>query len=311
MKSGSFTNSKFETHDGNELMLYEWACKKPTAYVHIVHGMSEHSARYDDFACWLNSKNIQVFSSDLRGHGKTAGEIKKVGFFSFENGWDKVVLDLKLINDKFSNKDPLMPVFIIGHSMGSLLARSLAIQFPSIANGYLFSATSGHPGIKGVLGEPLAKTIAAIFGKKEKSNLLNFLTFGDFNKKIKNRKTNKDWLTRDNSIVNQYINDPYCMQVFSSQFFADLADGVLRVNNVERIKKMDKSKPILLLSGSMDPVGGYGKGTQSVYKKFQKAGLNCVDMKLFDEGRHEMINEINKQEVYEYIFEWLSKNIAQ
>jgi len=309
MEKASFSNRSFNSFDQTNICIYDWAVEKPKYYVHIIHGMSEHAARYDEFAKWLNSKNIHVFSSDLRGHGKTAGNLDKVGFFNFKNGWDNVVKDIDLITKEYKEKNPKIPVFILGHSMGSLLARSLAIQYPKTGDGYLFSATSGHPGLKGVLGEPLAKLNGVLFGKKARSKLLDFLTFGDYNKKINPKKTNKDWLTKDEKIVNQYINDPYCMQIFATQFFADLADGVLRVNNLQRIIRMDVQKPILLLSGDMDPVGNYGKGVKNVYDKFISAGLKKVSVKLFEGGRHEMLNETNRDEVYEFIYNWMEKNI--
>jgi len=193
----------------------------------------------------------------------------------------------------------------MGHSMGSLLVRSLAIDHPKIGDGYILSATSGHPGIKGIGGEPLAKILGFLTGKKNKSKLLQDITYADFNKRIKNKKSTKDWLSRDENVVNEYLNDPYCMQIFSNQFFADLAHGVLITNNAERMKNMNKSTPVLLLSGANDPVGLYGKGVEEVFHKMKKANLHDVELKLFKDGRHEMINEINKIEVFEFIDNWI------
>ena len=311
MNEGDFKNSKFTSHDGTSLTLYEWPVNKPKAYIHIVHGMSDYAARYNDFANWLNEKDYYVYSSDLRGHGKTAGEIAKVGFFSFENGWEKVVKDLECIYAKYHQDRPLLPHVILGHSMGSLLARSLAINYHNVGNAYIFSATSGHPGFKGVGGEPLAKSLGLIYGKKTRSKLLNSLTYADFNKRIKKRKTSKDWLSKDTEIVEAYVNDPYCMQIFTNQFFADLAHGVLLVNNVERMKKMNKKTPILLMSGTDDPVGNYGKGVEEVFQKMKSVGIEDIKMHLFDGGRHEMLNEINRDEVYLFIDNWIkSKNLS-
>ncbi len=310
MKEIDFSNTTLQSHDETTLTIYEWAIPNPNAYVHLVHGMSEHAGRYNHFAKWLNDKGYFVYSSDLRGHGKTAGELSKVGFFSFENGWDKVVNDLKFIHESFSNKRPLLPHIILGHSMGSLLVRSLAINYPSIGDALILSATSGHPGIKGIGGEPLAKALGFLTGKKSRSNLLQSITFADFNKRIKKQKTDRDWLTRNENIVEKYVNDPYCMQIFSNQFFADLAHGVLMVNNGEHMKKMNKKTPVLLFSGSEDPVGFYGKGVEEVFHKMKKADLQDVELKLFEGGRHEMINEINNIEVYEFIDKWItSKNL--
>ena len=306
MKRVSYSNTILKSQDETSLVLYEWSTPNPKAYVHLVHGMSEHAARYDHFATWLNNRGYFVYSSDLRGHGKTAGDLSKVGFFAFSKGWDKVVLDLKLIHDLYKQKNPTLSHIIMGHSMGSLLVRSLAIDYPKVGDGYILSATSGHPGIKGIGGEPLAKLLGFFRGKKNKSKLLQQITYANFNKRIKNKKSSKDWLSKDENIVNQYVNDPYCMQIFSNQFFADLAFGVLITNNEKEMKKMNKSTPILLLSGKEDPVGLYGKGVEEVYNKMKKANLNDVELKLFEGGRHEMINEINKMEVYEFIDNWIT-----
>ena len=143
-------------------------------------------------------------------------------------------------------------------------------------------------------------------GRRNKSQLMTQLTFGDFNKKYKDKKTNKDWLTKDESIVNQYINDPYCMQTFSSQFYNDLVEGVLEINEISNINKMVKNLPVLLFAGDMDPVGNYGKGTKEVYEKMKKCGVKDIELVLYEDGRHEMLNETNKMDVYQMILNWIT-----
>ena len=145
MKEVGYSNTTIKSHDETSLVIYEWCVPNPKAFIHLVHGMSEHSARYDHFAKWLNDKGYYVYSSDLRGHGKTAGDISKVGFFAFDKGWDKVVNDIKLIHESYKQKSPTLSHIILGHSMGSLLVRSLTIDYPKIGDGYILSATSGHP----------------------------------------------------------------------------------------------------------------------------------------------------------------------
>ena len=305
MNKFSATISLFKSFDGCSITIYHWKVEQPKFCLHIIHGMSEHAGRYDDFAKWLNSKEISVFSSDLRGHGLTAGDIKNVGFFDEEDGWNKVVKDLSLIHKKFSSEISSVPNIILGHSLGSLLARSLSIDYEELTNALIFSATSDHPGIKGRIGKPIAKMNSLLFGKRKQSKFLDFLTYIDFNKKIKSVKTKKDWLTRDELVVNRYINDPYCMQIFSNQFFCDLAYGILKVNEPLKIALMNPNTPILLLSGKMDPVGNFGKGILRIAKKFKTKKINKVTVKLFEDGRHEMLNELNKDEVYNYIYSWI------
>ena len=302
---------QFKSHDGVNLTSYLWQCSLPKAIVHVVHGMSEHAGRYNHFANWLNEKNILVVSSDLRGHGKTAGNIDNIGFFSAKDGWNIVSKDIVSLSKYYKEKHPDLPFIILGHSMGSFIARTIAIDYPSIADGFIFSATAGHPGLLGIAGNKIAKINGVIFGKKNRSKLLDFLAFGDFNKKIKNNATKKDWLTKDDKIVSKYINDPYCMQIFSAQFFVDLTGALLKINDTTQIQKMKKETPYLFLSGSMDPVGNYGKGVNEVLEKCKRLHFSNLTCKIFKEGRHEMLNETNKEEVYEYLYSWINKNTSK
>ena len=307
----AFTNTEIRAEDLTPLTLYHWECPSPKAIIHLVHGMSEHAARYDHFASWLNENGYSVIASDLRGHGKTAGTIKNVGHFATKNGWEKVVNDLILISNKIKEDYPDLPIYLMGHSMGSFLVRSLAYTDSAIGNGYILSSTAGHPGFLGVAGEQLALINTKLMGKRNRSWLLTKLAFGDFNKKYKEKRTEKDWLSRDESIVNQYINDPYCMQTFTSQFYTDLTRGLLDINQQNKIDKMDKSKPVLLFAGDMDPVGNYGKGLEEVAKKMKLAGITDLETTIYKDGRHEMLNELNKEEVYQLILNWLNKKTEQ
>ena len=303
----TFVNSEIRSFDLIPLTLYHWECDNPKAIVHIIHGMSEHAARYDHFAKWLNSNNISVISSDLRGHGKTAGELKNVGHFATRNGWEKVCKDIVLISEDIIKKHPNLPIIFLGHSMGSFLLRKISYSFGDYGSGYIFSSTAGHPGLLGIAGVRIAKLNVKLMGKRNKSQLMTQLTFGDFNKKYKDKKTNKDWLSKDESIVNQYINDPYCMQTFSSQFYNDLVEGLLEINQTSNIDKMNKDLPILLFAGDMDPVGNYGKGPQEVYDKMKSCGVKDIELVMYEQGRHEMLNEINKMDVYQMILNWINK----
>lgn len=304
----SYTNSTFKTHDDNELITYKWDCAQPKAIIHIVHGMSEHADRYDHFATELTKQGFVVYSSDLRGHGKTAGELEKVGQFAMQDGWNKVVKDIIALSYHFKKQNPNLPLIILGHSMGSFLARNVAYTNTDIADGYIFSATAGHPGLIGIVGKSVANMNMKMTGKKKRSKFMTKLAFGDFNKKYKKPRTEKDWLTRDEQIVDKYINDPYCMQIFTSQFYTDLLHGVLDMNDFSNMLKLNKTTPTLLFAGDMDPVGDYGKGPQEVHDKFIRAGLKNIELTIFSEGRHEMLNETNKEEAYNLIFEWLKKH---
>ncbi|MCT4582860.1 MAG: lysophospholipase [Flavobacteriales bacterium] len=302
-----FVNQNFQAKDGVNLVTYFWECEQPKGVVHIVHGMSEHAARYNDFALFLNEHGYLVYASDLRGHGKTAGSLDKVGNFAMQDGWNKVVGDVIDLSKELDLKYPNLPLYILGHSMGSFISRNIAILCPPEIDGYIFSATAGHPGLKGWFGKHVSNLNLKLMGKKNNTPFMDFLMFWDYNLKYENKRTKKDWLSKDEAIVDAYMADPFCMQVFTSQFFNDLLKGVFYINETYHIRKMEKEKPILLFAGDMDPVGDYGKGPQEVYNKFKKSGIKDVTLKMYASGRHEMLNETNRAEVYEMVLNWLNE----
>ncbi len=304
----AYENFKIKTQDNEEVVCYHWAVEKPKAVVQLVHGMSEHLARYNDFAEFLVSKGFAVIGHDHRGHGKTADKIERVGHLADKDGMTKIVADTVEVYKKAKETYKSAKLFILGHSMGSFVARKLAYDFPELADGYMYSATGGHPGLKGTIGVKLAAIVKA-FGKRNRSKFFDKIAFGDFNDKYEKKRTLKDWLSRDEEVVDDYINDPYCMQTFSAQFFYDLANIVLEVNNETNINKGDKTKPILFFSGSMDPVGEYTKGINKVVETFMKLEFKDVTIKIYEEGRHEMLNETNKEEVYEDVINWINRQL--
>ena len=308
METSTFVLNQFKSDDLTELTTYHWSCENPKAILHIVHGMSEHAARYDHFAKFMVNNGFEVFSSDLRGHGKTAGKLDNVGQFALNNGWDRVVKDLSLLTEHFKNNRKL-PVYILGHSMGSFLARTLIKDYPSVGDCYIFSATAGHPGLLGIAGKKLAGANAFFLGKKNRSQLLTKMAFGDFNKKYENPRTEKDWLSKDTDVVDKYIADEYCMQTFTGQFFEDLLDGILRINSSAYLNGTPKNKPVYMFAGDMDPVGNYGKGPKEVLKRFKEVGIKDIELKMYPDGRHEMLNETNKEEVYNDLLTWMNKKL--
>ena len=304
-----YFQERITSHDNHTLILHHWPVKNPNVIIHLIHGMSEHAFRYNEFGKWLNQKQIYAYSLDLRGHGKTAKNIDSIGLFSVRMGWDKVVLDIEFTTKKLGSQFKEVPNVILGHSMGSFLARSVAIKFPNLVNHYIYSATGSHPGVIGYFGGFIAHINCVLFGKETRSKFLQFLVMGDFNKKIKNPRTKKDWVSRDNNVVDNYVNDPFCMQIFKNQFFVDLAYGVMKVTRKNAINNENKNKDILFIGGDMDPVGNYGKGLKKVFHYYKINGFSNIELKLFHGGRHEMLNEINKEEVYNYIYNWILKNI--
>jgi alpha-beta hydrolase superfamily lysophospholipase len=295
---------------GNDIFAYRWmpsANEKFRGIVQISHGMAEHAARYERFAAALVGEGFGVYANDHLGHGKTAVSLDRVGYFGDGNGWDTVTEDMHLLTQQIKENHPDQPVFLFGHSMGSLLSRTYITRYGDRISGVILSATSGDPGMLGKIGMLLARMERWRKGKKYRSNLLNTMSFGKFNKPFRPNRTQFDWLSRDLVEVDKYVDDPYCGDVFTTGFFVDLLKGIRFINRVENIRQIPGDLPVYLFSGEEDPVGDNTRGVLEVYESLRTAGVKDVSVKFYNGGRHEMLNEINRDEVYKDVVAWLNE----
>jgi len=307
MKNDTFT---FKSSDGIQIFVYKWLpddASSVKGVIQIAHGMAEHAARYERFAGALTKAGYAVYANDHRGHGKTAGSQEHVGYFADENGWEKVVDDLHVLTGIIKKEFPGKPFFLFGHSMGSFLSRHYSMLYGNELTGLILSGTGGDPGPIGKIGLFIAKMEARLRGKRAKSDMMNKLSFGAFNNAFKPNRTEYDWLSRDNAEVDKYIHDPWCGAVFTAGFFCDMLSGLGFINRKENIMKMPKILPIYLFSGAKDPVGANTKGVTQVYNALRSVGISDVTLKFYADGRHEMLNEINREEVFGDVAGWLSK----
>ena len=303
---------KFLTEDKIEIFTYRWMPdedKEIRAAVQIVHGMAEHAGRYGEFAAFLADNGFAVYADDHRGHGKTAGSLENIGFFAEKNGWNLVVNDEIELTRIIRKENPEIPVFLLGHSMGTFIIRDYIFTQSDSVDGVILSGTSCDPGVMANLGKMIAKWQIKKNGFKAKSPLLDKLSFGKFNSYFKPNRTPFDWLSTNDENVDRYIADPYCGSVFSAGFFYDLIIGVKKVNLFENIEKISGSLPIFLISGEKDPVGNFTKGVLKVFNDYEKAKLNDVSCKFYTGFRHEILKETNRLEVYNDIAGWLNKHI--
>ncbi|WP_203363346.1 alpha/beta hydrolase [Bacillus sp. REN10] len=297
--------------DGYEVFLTEWTDEavKPKAVLQIAHGMAEHIKRYRRLAQYLASQGFVVYGNDHRGHGQTGEKSGLLGFFAEENGFERVTEDLKEINDHIHRTHPDLPVFLMGHSMGSFLIRRYLQRFPRTVHGVILSGTGSDRGLLGKAGKMLAKVESRRRGKRTKSPLLNQLSFGNFNKKLSNVQTEFDWLSRDREQVQAYIDDPYCGFIPTAGFFYDLLSGLEKIHKREEVSRMEKDLPFFFISGDQDPVGDYSKGVLRVIHQYKQQGITNIHYQLYQEGRHEMLNETNSQQVIEDITNWLQAQL--
>ncbi len=306
------TGSKTKMTDGQDIFIHKWISEKsdPKGIVQISHGMAEHAARYEPFAEKLTESGYLVYANDHRGHGKTAGSLDNLGFFAESNGWMRVVEDMNELTSMIQNAHPGLPVFMLGHSMGSFLLRTYMFHYGTRINGAIISGTAGSPGILGDMGILVANLEIKRKGIRGKSQLLHQLTFGGYNKAFKPARTDFDWLSRDHAEVGKYIDDPFCGTVFTAGFYRDLLWGLKTIHKKENVSMIPRNLPILILSGDKDPVGKNGKGVSQVYKSLKNAGAEDIQLSLYPEGRHEMLNETNRHEVYRDVITWLDHHIS-
>lgn len=279
---------------------YKWTLEnnmKPKAIVQIAHGMAETMARYDYFAQKLNEAGYCVYGNDHRGHGNTAATKEELGFLADKDGFNLMVDDLYELTQIIKKENKGIPVILLGHSMGSFLVQRYIQIHGDELKGVFLSGSNGIPPIGTSMGIIIAKVERIIRGKNHKSRLMDKLLFSSYNKRVKTNVTEFDWLSTDEKEVDKYIKDPLCGFICSTSFYYELLKGVKHNFKSERLSAIPKDLKIHIMSGEEDPVGNYGKGVIQLYTIYHNLGVEKVTYKLYKGGRHEILNEVNKDEV--------------
>ncbi len=283
----------------------------PKAVVQISHGIAEHIERYDDFMHFLAENGYVAVGNDHLGHGKSAPRLEDRGIFCEENGWDCVVRDMKRLRDLVREDYHDVPYIFFGHSMGSFLTRTWLIRYPDLYDAAILSGTGQQSPMLINGGYAAAELLTKLKGPRASGKALNDMAFGSYCKRIENPRTPFDWLSRDEETVDRYIADPLCGFVCKCSLYRDMMGGLKFLTKQRNIDRMNKEAPVYFMSGAEDPVGDYGTGVEKAYKAFCDAGLRDVMIRLYPGGRHEMLNEINRDEVMNDILEWLSSRIEK
>jgi len=290
--------------DGERIFVRKWLDQstQQKGIVQIAHGMAEHGGRYQAFAEILTEQGYVVYAQDHRGHGMTGKEMGIMGHFADHDGFERAVDDIKEINDQIKANHPNLPIILFGHSMGSFLVRRYIQRYQTSFDGVVISGTSAGKGIIGKIGRLIAKLEIKRLGARTESKLMDQLSFGHFNKGYTEPKS---WLSRDKDAVKTYNHDPLCGFISSAKFYDDLLYGIEKIHQRKEIAKVNRHLPILIISGDADPVGGFSKGVNQVVKSYQKHGSETLDIKLYEEARHELLFETNRDQVIEDLITWL------
>lgn len=277
--------------------------------VQIVHGMAEYVERYEEFARFLTDRGFVVVGEDHMGHGKSVGEDGKYGYFCEQDPATVLVRDVHRLKKATAERYPNVPYVIVGHSMGSFITRNYMFRYGTGIDGAVIMGTGMQPKAVLVLSRMLAAVQGMLLGSGKKGKLLDKLAFGSYNRRIGNPATPFDWLSRDGERVEQYLNDPMCGFVFTINGFATLFELISRLYHSENLERIPKKLPVFLVSGDADPVGDYGKGVRKSYISLRAVGLEDLKVKLYEGGRHELLNETNRQDVMQDIYSWIEKKV--
>lgn len=282
----------------------------PLAIVQIAHGMVEYIERYDDFARFLNKAGILVVGNDHLGHGQSAKSDEDLGYFRHDKPENALILDMHHLTNIIKDKYPNTPYFLLGHSMGSFMTRKYCSIYGDELDGVIISGTGNQsPAIVSV-GLILTNIVGLFKGERYRSKFLAKTMMSGYNKKIPNAKTSSDWITRDEEIVDKYVHNKYCTFLFTVNAYKGMFRNIKYIQKKHNIDKIPADLPMLMASGLCDPVGGYGKDVKKLYTIYSKH-INDITLKLYENDRHEILNELDKDVVYKDILDWIKHRLIK
>jgi len=289
------------------IAIHEWPAKKePRAVVQILHGLAEHSARYDRFAQAATAEGIAVVAHDHRGHGPDYAP-DSLGHFADRNGWFRVIADVETVRTTIRSGYRRLPLVLFGHSMGSYIAQCFCMRFPHPADALILSGSTWPNRSEVRVARAIAWLLARLRGPRSAGKLMNRLSFGKFNDRFRPNRTEFDWLSRDPKEVDAYIDDPLCGAISSNRLWVDLLGGLLEISDPKSIARIPADLPVLITGGELDPVGGR-PALETLAAKWRDQGKKNLTLKIYDGGRHEMLNETNRDEVTADLLAWIKTN---
>ncbi len=286
---------------------------KPIAVLQIVHGMVEFIARYEEFAEYLTRQGFAVVGEDHLGHGESAMSEEDLGYFG-KGGNGFLMEDIHQLRKMTTEQWPDIPYFMLGHSMGSFLLRQYLVEgekapYAEGLSGAIVMGTGWQPDIALKLGTTLSGFAEMFRGDRHRSRLIEKMALGSNNRKIKNPRTKDDWLSKDTDVVDAYEENPLCQFHFTVNAYYNMFKGIRKCQDRQLMKRLPEKFPMLFISGAEDPVGNYGDGVRKAYMVYLENSAADVHIKLYEEDRHEILNETNREDVYNYLLTWLKNRM--
>lgn len=296
-------------NDRSRLYVNQWLPDGPAkAMIMLSHGMAEHSGRYARLAEALCAAGYGLYAPDQRGHGRTADE-GTLGLYAEKDGWNKVVGDLASLNQHIGQQQPGLPIILLGHSMGSYIAQAYLLHHSASLNGAILSGSNYQPVALYRAAGVIARLERARQGLRGRSALIDFLSFGSFNKAFKPNRTAFDWLSRDPLEVDKYINDPLCGFRCTNQLWIDLLGGLQQISKASNLAQIDPGLPIMIMGGECDPVSE-GKHLKSLAHALREDGCQNLQLNIYPQARHEVFNETNRDDVTADVLKWLDQALT-
>ncbi|MDD3363037.1 MAG: alpha/beta hydrolase [Hespellia sp.] len=298
----------YPSKDGNtEIHTIEWKPEgEVKAVLQICHGMVEYMERYDEFANFMCEQGYYVVGNDHLGHGKSIQSKSEYGYFEKKYGNVCVIGDIHTLRQRTMKKYPEVPYFMLGHSMGSALLRQYIQMYGKGLAGVIIMGTpKEEKKITLLTARFLCCVMSFLKGGHYKSKLIDNMALGVYNKHFKPAKTRADWVTSDPEMLDKYVNDPLCSFKFTVNAYYHMFGGMLKMRRKENFAMVPKNLPIYFVSGEKDPVGGFGKGVTKLYHKYRNNGMTDVSLKMYPDARHEVLNEVNRGQVFKDIYGWL------
>lgn len=310
VKKEEFT---FDSRDGqSKIHAVCWIPEgKVICILQIVHGMAEYIERYEEMAQYFAGKGILVTGNDHLGHGKSVTEKGTYGYFCDQDPATVVVRDVHRLKKMTQEDYPGVPYVILGHSMGSFILRNYLFRYGTGIQGAIICGTGSQPAALVKFSKAFAVLQGLILGQKHVARLIDKLAFGNYNQRITDPKTAFDWLCRDERVVDAYIKDSLCGFTFTVNGFRTLFTLLDRLNKEENLRHMPKELPVFFIAGDKDPVGNYGEGVKKAYESFVKIGMERLTLKLYPEDRHELLNELDKYQVFENLYPWIVDRVKE
>lgn len=282
-----------------------WIPKHVRAVLQINHGMQEYIDRYDSFARFLAGRGILVIGNDHLGHGASVQQYDRHGYFHDGNGNECIIGDIHRLRKMTQKRFKDVPYFMLGHSMGSFLTRQYITKFGEGLAGVIIMGTGHAEPLELLGGRVLCRLVGSLKGGEYRSALIDKIAMGDYNKPFEPGESGVEWLTKDRATIDKYTADPWCTFMFSVNAYYHMLRGMTYMSNPEFVKRIPKDVPVFFVSGAMDPVGNFGKGVRKVYETFKEAGIQDVSIRLYDDDRHEILNETDRLEVYNDLYKWI------